>query len=87
MVTTTASLNPLYIQTPVISALDHDEMIFMAPELLAPSKYGLASVVPTKEADIYAFGMLILQVPTFDCHHSLLSLTSHRFWPESHFEV
>jgi len=37
-------------------------MSFMAPELLAPSKFGLENVVPTQEGDIYAFGLVILQV-------------------------
>lgn len=37
-------------------------MSFMAPELLAPSSYGLKKSVPTREADIYAFGLVILQV-------------------------
>ena len=35
---------------------------FMAPELLAPSKFDLKNAVPTREADIYAFGLVILQV-------------------------
>ena len=65
--------------TPMAPVQDCGEMVFMAPELLAPSKYGLVSDVPTKEADIYAFGMLILQVQKFDRHHPPLSLTSHRF--------
>ena len=38
-------------------------MTFMAPELLAPSKFGLKNAVPTQEGDIYAFGLVILQVP------------------------
>jgi hypothetical protein len=35
---------------------------FMAPELLAPSKYGFKDAVPTQEGDIYAFGLVIFQV-------------------------
>ena len=35
---------------------------FMAPELLAPSRFGLKSAVPTQEGDVYAFGLVILQV-------------------------
>ena len=42
-------------------------MAFMAPELLAPSKFGLKQSVPTREADVYAFGLVILQV--FSLHH------------------
>jgi serine/threonine protein kinase len=37
-------------------------LTFMAPELLAPSHYNLTSSTPTQEADIYAFGLVILQV-------------------------
>jgi len=36
--------------------------MFMAPELFAPSMYGLKNSVPTKEGDIYTFGLVILQV-------------------------
>ena len=39
---------------------------FMSPELLMPSKFGIAEPVPTPEADIYAFGLVIYQV----CEHS-----------------
>ena len=35
---------------------------FMAPELLAPSRYGKSDSVPTPESDVYAFGLVILQV-------------------------
>ena len=35
---------------------------FMAPELLLPSKFGLYKCIPSKEADIYAIGMVIYQV-------------------------
>jgi len=34
---------------------------FMAPELLAPSKFGLDTCKSTKEADIYAMGMVTYQ--------------------------
>lgn len=37
---------------------------FMAPELLAPSRFGLDGCAPSKEADIYAIGMTIYQVGT-----------------------
>lgn len=39
-------------------------MSFMAPELLAPSQYGLNNSVPTREADIYAFSLVMIQVIT-----------------------
>ena len=42
--------------------LEGGTITFMAPELLAPSKFELKSAVPTREADIYAFGLVILQV-------------------------
>jgi len=35
---------------------------FVAPELLAPEHFGMKDSVPTPEADIYAFGLVILQV-------------------------
>jgi len=37
---------------------------FMAPELLAPSRFGLDQCAPSKEADIYAMAMSIYQVRT-----------------------
>ena len=42
--------------------LEGGTITFMAPELLAPSKFELKNAVPTREADIYAFGLVILQV-------------------------
>ena len=35
---------------------------FMAPELLCPSKFGKTKCQVSREADVYAFGMVILQV-------------------------
>jgi len=37
-------------------------MTFMSPELLVPSRFGLKDSMPTSEADIYAFGLVIFQV-------------------------
>ena len=37
---------------------------FTAPELLLPTKFGLEKMGPSKEADIYAFGMTMYQVLT-----------------------
>ena len=46
-------------------------MAFMSPELLVPSKFGIKNSVPTPEADIYAFGVVIFQVRGHDrrCGH------------------
>jgi len=35
---------------------------FTAPELLVPEEFGGKGVLPTPRADIYAFGLVILQV-------------------------
>jgi serine/threonine protein kinase len=35
---------------------------WMAPELLIPNNFGLEKCVPSKESDIYAFGMVIYEV-------------------------
>jgi len=44
------------------SALGGGTTPFMAPELLAPSKFGKIKCQVSREADVYAFGMVILQV-------------------------
>ena len=49
-------------------------MSFMAPELLAPSSYGLKKSVPTREADIYAFGLVIFQVTALYRHNLVVFL-------------
>ena len=36
--------------------------MFMPPELLVPSKFGMPDSMPTTEADVYAFGFVIFQV-------------------------
>ena len=60
-------------QNPMSSSLtlEGGTMPFAAPELLAPSKFGLKNAVPTQEGDIYAFGLVILQVLVL-CHCHLL---------------
>ena len=65
---TTIALDP---QNPIssISELEGGTKSFMAPELLAPSRYGLKSAVPTHEGDIYAFGLVVLQVFMLYCRH------------------
>lgn len=45
-----------------ILTLEGSSMTFMAPELFAPSDSGPTTTVLTKEGDIYAFGLVILQV-------------------------
>lgn len=37
---------------------------WMAPELLVPEEYGLAHSNPSKQSDVYAFGMVIYEVRT-----------------------
>ena len=44
------------------TTLQGGTLAFMAPELLAPSRFGLKNANPTQEGDIYAFGLVILQV-------------------------
>jgi len=48
-------------------------LMFMSPELLMPSKFGSTESVPTMEADIYAFGLVIHQVCGRDRDHSSFS--------------
>ena len=42
--------------------LEGGTTMFMAPELLVPSKFGFTDSVPTQKSDIYAFGFVIHQV-------------------------
>jgi len=44
--------------------LEGGTITFMSPELLVPSVFGVKNPFPTPEADIYAFGLVILQVLT-----------------------
>ena len=44
------------------SALGGGTTPFMAPELLSPSMFGKAKCQVSKEADVYAFAMVVLQV-------------------------
>ena len=53
--------------------LEGGTTMFMSPELLVPSKFGCKDSVPTPEADIYAFGLVIYQV--CDQDRSYLSFT------------
>lgn len=58
---TTVVPDPENLVSPILE-LEGGTVMFMAPELLAPSKYGLTGAVPTQEADIYAFGLVVFQV-------------------------
>ena len=49
----------------IISALGGGTAPFMAPELLFPSIFGKTKCQVSREADVYAFGMVILQVRSF----------------------
>jgi len=42
--------------------LEGGTMTFMSPELLVPSAFDLTDSVPTPEADVYAFGLVVFQV-------------------------
>jgi len=42
--------------------LESGTLAFMPPEIMVPSKFGFTDSVPTPEADIYAFGLVIFQV-------------------------
>ena len=48
--------------------LEGGTMTFMSPELLVPSKFDMENAMPTPEADIYAFSLVIFQV----CEQGLL---------------
>ena len=42
--------------------LEGGTLAFMPPELLVPTEFDITNPVPTPEADVYAFGLVILQV-------------------------
>lgn len=53
--------------------IENDTMRFMPPELLVSSESGMKlGLVPTLEADIYAFGLVTFQVCELDCRYGLL---------------
>ena len=54
------------------ATLEGGTLVFMAPELLVPSAHGFKNAAPTQEADIYAFGLVILQVFVVCCHYPLV---------------
>ena len=45
----------------------------MAPELLSPLMFGKTKCQVSKEADVYAFGMVVLQVRPY-CPRHLIAL-------------
>jgi hypothetical protein len=53
--------------------LEGGTMMFMSPELLVPSRFGLTESVPIPEGDIYAFGLVIFQVCEHGCSCRLFS--------------
>ena len=66
--------------------LEGGTTMFMAPELLVPSKFGLAESLPTQMSDIYAFGLVIFQVRNQDhgcpsCAHAIQVLTGEVPFP------
>ena len=67
---TTMDLDPRLSDS---AGLEGGTVMFMSPELLMPGKFGCTESAPTKEADIYAFGLVIWQVCEKD--HGCLSFT------------
>ena len=61
-------------QNPMSSSftLEGGTLAFMAPELLAPPKFGLKGSVPTQQGDIYSFGLVMFQVFLLYCHRPLI---------------
>ena len=60
--------------------LEGGTTMFMSPELLVPSMFGMKDSQPTPEADIYAFGLVVFQVceqghghPPFTYLHQVLT--------------
>ena len=49
--------------------LEGGTVMFMSPELLVPSMFGFTESIPTPEADVYAFGLVIHQVCDHDRGH------------------
>ena len=67
--------------------LEGGTSMYMAPELLVPSKFGFTESVPTQKSDIYAFGLIIYQVHNQgrDICHVLTSFRSSLVPERSHF--
>ena len=56
--------------------LEGGTIMFMPPELLIPSIFGVKNPVPTPEADIYAFSLVIFQVREEHGGYLLLAYTA-----------
>jgi len=69
---TTMVLDPQNVMSSSLT-IQGGTMAFMAPEIIAPSKFGLKNSVPTQEGDVYAFGSVILQVIAAHHHHLVVS--------------
>ena len=61
----TMVLDPVYPMS-CSAQLEGGTLMFMSPELLMPTVLGMKDGVPTPEADIYAFGLVIFQVCKLD---------------------
>ena len=62
-------------------------MMFMAPELLVPKEFQKEGAIPTPQADIYAFGMVIFQVCEQDHIYRPLLTFCRSFLVKSHSVV
>ena len=51
-----------YPMSEAADASDGVKWRYLAPELIYPSKFGLKGTNPSQEADVYAFGLLVLEV-------------------------
>ncbi|KAF9643108.1 kinase-like protein [Thelephora ganbajun] len=59
--------------------LEGGTVTFMSPELLMPSHFGIKDSVPTPQADIYAFGLVIFQVLTGELPFRRIRQTELRY--------
>ena len=51
-----------YPTSEAADASDGVKWRYLAPELIHPSRFGLKEATPSQEADVYAFGLLVLEV-------------------------
>lgn len=56
------SLDQEYQTLEAADASDGVKWRYLAPELIHPSRFGLEGAKPSQEADVYAFGLLVLEV-------------------------
>jgi len=64
--------------------LEGGTMAFMSPELLVPSRFGIDHSLPTPEADVYAFGLVIFQVCEEDYGYRRLTYIPRSLRVKSH---